>query len=146
MVRSTTQFRSSLLRIALWFGSLLIAIVCFTLYLDPHGLNPFIFRITAMFALPAAVLFLPLVIALRDAEHSRIWILLVSGIVIGPSSLLVWFLIVLFTTTKPQPFWQGDPEGLSTFSALIFALIVGTLTTALYVLALKLLHRSARRA
>jgi len=47
------------------------------------------FRFTIIFALPVGLLYLPVVIALRDAKHPRNWTLLVSATVIGPICLAV---------------------------------------------------------
>jgi hypothetical protein len=47
-----------------------------------------------MFALPVWFLYLPFTVKLKDAEDRRIWIILVSGILIGPLALTVWCLIL----------------------------------------------------
>jgi hypothetical protein len=49
-----------------------------------------ILRVTMIFAFPFWYLYLPFVIALKDAEERRIWIILLSGTLIGPASLALW--------------------------------------------------------
>jgi hypothetical protein len=86
-------------RIGLWFGSLLVSVtlfsfICSLLFSGPGffrlGTVLFIFRVTMIFALPVWCLYLHFVIALKDAEERRIWTILVSGALIGPTSLVLW--------------------------------------------------------
>lgn len=105
-----------------------------------------IFRLTMIFAFPAWCLYLPFVMALQDAEERRLWILLVSGILIGLASLVLWDLILQVRSGNPQKIWQGDPLGFGMDCAIFCALIVGFLTTSCYVIALKVLHRRATAA
>ena len=142
---STNTFR----RIGLWFGSLLVAVTLFSLlfclFFGRGGFRRIgpvflVFRVAMMFALPVWCLYLPLVIALKDAEGRRIWTILVSGILIGPASLALWGLILLLRGGDPHMIWYGDPllctlGGIE--AGMVFALIVGFLTTSSYVLALK---------
>ena len=125
------------INIALWFGSLLLSVSVFSLIYGPSSF-PFVFRITMMFALPVAFLYLPVVIALRDAEGGRIWTILRSGIVIGPACMAIWG-VVLSLRGAPS-IWEGDGIGPGLGSVLLFALIVGFLTTAVYVIALKVIY------
>jgi hypothetical protein len=95
-----------------------------------------------IFALPVACLYLPFVIALKDAEGRRIWTILLCGILIGPA---VPGLLGLFLQLRGQlrgedvtKVWQGEPlTGLGLGSGMIYALIVGFLTTVCYVIAMK---------
>ena len=144
------KFMSVARRMGLWFGSLLLGITLFSLLmtLSPSGVSQsfqvgavlLVFRITMTFAFPAWCLYLPFVMALQDAEERRGWTLLVSGILIGPASLVLWGLILQVRGGDPQKIWHGNPPGFGMNGAMIFALIVGFLTTSCYVIALKVLH------
>jgi hypothetical protein len=126
----------------LWFFSLLFSVGLFSLiYARRYGLESFVFvfRITMIFALPVACLYLPVVIALRDAEEGRMRIIAGVGVLIGPASLALWGLI-LVARGKPSV-WEGDGIGFGIVTCLILASIVGFLTTMFYVIALKLIHR-----
>lgn len=142
-------------RIGLWFGCLLVSASLFSLFLSLlfSRAGSFrvetvltVFRVTMMFALPVWFLYLPFVIAFKDAEGRRIWTILVSGILVGPASLGLWGLILLLRGGDPHMIWNGDPllgvlGGIR--AGMVFALIVGFLTTSLYVSALRVLyHRS----
>jgi hypothetical protein len=126
----------------LWFFSLLLSVSLFSLiYGRLYGLESFIFvfRITMMFALPVACLFLPIVIALRDAEEGRMRIIAGIGILIGPACLALWGLIL---EARGEPFvGTGDGIGFGILTGIILASIVGFLTTMSYITALKLIHR-----
>ncbi len=99
-----------------------------------------------IFALPAWCLYLPFVIALKDAEERRIWTILASGILIGPASLVAWGLMLQLRGGDPDTIWRGDPLAFGIGGALIFALVVGFLTTSFYVIALKVFHRRSTAA
>ena len=123
--------------IALWFGSLLLSVSLFSLIWSPSSFL-FVFRITMIFALPVAFLYLPFVISLRDAEEGRIWTILGSGILIGPACGAIW---TLFLALRGAPsIWQGDGIAPGAAAGLVFTLIVGLMTTAFYVIALKVFH------
>lgn len=109
-----------------------LAVTLFSLLISPGGFH-FVFRITMIFALPVACLYIPFAISLRDAEEGRIWTILGSGIVIGPASLAVW-------GTAHGSGWQSDDIGPGLGGGLLCALIVGSLTTLIYVIALKIAH------
>ena|ERR1035437_101727 len=79
-------------RICLWFGSLMLSITLFSLFF--YGYAILIFRITMIFAFPVWCLCLPFVIAFKDVEKRRPWILLLGGTLIGPASLALWCLIL----------------------------------------------------
>lgn len=149
--RSTNTSR----RIGLWLCSLIVSVTLFSLIfsLSITSASSFrvelvliVFRVTMMFALPAWCLYLPFVIAFKDAEGRRIWTILVSGILIGPVSLGLWGLILLLRGGDPHAIWYGDPllgvaGGIG--AGMVFALIVGFLAISLYVSALRILyHRS----
>lgn len=138
-------------RIGLWFGSLLLSVALFCLLfslLFSRGVAIFpLFRVTMRFALPAWCLYLPLVIALKDADEGRIRALLFIGILIGPASVVLWSLILQLSGSNPLTIWHGDPlTGVGGISGSIFALIVGTLTTCFYVTALKVFYRRSTAA
>jgi len=137
-------------RIGLWFGSLLLSVTLFSLLFTLHFSGPgffraesvlLTFRVTMIFAFPAWCLYLFFVIALKDAEQRRGWTLLFSGLLIGPASLALWGLILQLKGGDPAEIWHGDPLAFGLNGAMIFALIVGFLTTSFYVIALKALHR-----
>jgi hypothetical protein len=123
--------------IALWFGSLLVSVSLFSLLYGPASFL-FVFRITMIFALPVAFLYLPFVISISDAEDGRIRTILGSGILIGPVSLANWGLIL--GLSGHHSIWDGDGIGPGLAAGLIFALVVGLLTAAFYVISLKVIH------
>ena len=133
-------------RIGIWFVSLLLAVALFgllfgLLFSTARAIFPII-RVTMIFALPVWCLYMPVVIALKDAEERRIRTILFSGILIGPVSLGLWCILLQLRGGDPRAIWRGDPLiGVGGISGMIYALIVGFLTTSLYVIALKILHR-----
>ncbi len=136
-----------LTRIGLWFGCLLLAVglfsVLFIRFFSPGGEVMFIFRITMMFAFPVWLLCLPLIVKLRDAEDNRIWIILASGILIGPLALTIWCLILQLFGGDAHAIWHADDLAPGTGICMIFASVVGFLTTLLYGIALKILYRQS---
>src|SRR5277367_3846761 len=118
-----------LTRIGVWFGCLLIAVALFSLLFvrlfNAGGDVILVCRITMMFALPVWFLYLPFTVKLKDAEDRRIWIILVSGILIGPLSLTIWCLILQLRGGDAATIWQGDPLAPSTAECMIFASVVG---------------------
>ena len=97
-----------------------------------------VFRTTMMFALPVWLLYLPFVVFCKDAEQWRILILLVSGVAIGPASLVVLRCFSQLRGGNVHQVWIGDGEGF--IPCMVFAAIVGVWTTGLYVTALKVIH------
>lgn len=136
-------------RIGLWFCSLLVSVTLFSylfsLFLGGPGSFRvesvyIVLRVTTMLALPIWCLCLPLVIALTHSEGWRMWTVLTTGTLIGPASFALWGLILLRRGDDPHSIWHGDPLlcGLGGVgSAMVFALIVGSLTTSFYLFALK---------
>jgi hypothetical protein len=143
-------------RIGLWFGSLLLSVTLFSLLFNLHFSGPgffrvgtvlLVFRVTLIFALPVWCLYLPFVIALKDAEEGRMWTILISGVLIGPAALVFWGLLLQLRGADPDAIWRGDPLAIGMGGAVIFALIVGFLTTSVYVIAaLKVLHHRSLAA
>ncbi len=129
--------------IGLWFLSVLVSVGLFSLAFDGFENESlkawwFVFRITMKFALPVACLYLPIVITQRDAEEGRMRVIAGSGIVIGPAFIL---LLALIAALRGQPdVIKGDPLAFGLVACLIFAFIVGSVTTILYITALKLVH------
>jgi hypothetical protein len=121
--------------IALWFGSLSLSVSIFSLLYGPDSFV-FVFRITMIFALPVACLYLPFV--LTFSKKGRLWAIIGSGILIGPASLVLWG--VIGGIRSERSIWQSDGIGLGPGAALVFALIVSILTTTCYVLALKIIR------
>ena len=145
-------------RIGLWFVSLLIAAALFSVLLTlwlmmggsaRSGLAVSIFRVTMMCALPVWCLCLPVVIALKDLAGWRSWTILLSGSLIGPLLMGLWFLVLQIGGASPQTMWEGDPLigwlG-SSIAGMIFAFIVGLLTSSLYLLFFTILHRRSLEA
>ena len=134
-----------LARIGLWFGCLLLAVGLFSVLLirsnGGGGDVLLVCRITLMFALPVWFLYLPFTVKLKDAEGRRIWIILVSGILIGPLALTVWCLILQLLGGDAHAIWQGDPLFASTAACMIFASVVGFLATSIYGISLKAIYR-----
>jgi hypothetical protein len=157
MISSARDFISALQRIGLWFGSLLFSVTLFSLLLNLFMNGPerfaaapalLIFRVTMTFALPVWCLYLPWVIALKDAKEQRIRTILVSGILIGPASMALWGLILQLKGEGAHKVWYGDPLiGMAggSIASIIFALIVGFLTTSVYVIAWKIVDRDQAR-
>jgi len=140
------SFTKALSRIGLWFSSLLIAVLLFSLLFSlmvgGAGSIFMIFRVTMTFALPVGCLYLPVLIALRNTEKQQISIILLGGILIGPASMALWCLVLLWTGGDSHTIWHGDPlTGMGGFAAMLFALIVGSLTTVFYIFGLKATHR-----
>ena len=134
---------SVLRRICFWFISLVLAVLSFSLFLgSTMGSVVTVFRITMMFAFPVWGLYLPFIFFLTDAEGRRSTILLVNGILIGPAALTAWGLIhLLMGQNLFHGFWNRDPEeGMGAGYAMIFASVVGFLTSTIYVLFLKFVH------
>ena len=131
--------------IGLWFVSVLLSVGLFSLWFAGFqwgGVAVSDFRITMKFALPVACLYLPIVIMQRDAEERRILVIAGSGIVIGPAFIV---LLALIAALRGQPdVIAGDPLAFGLKACLVFSFIVGSLTTILYITALKLVHRLTR--
>jgi hypothetical protein len=86
-------------------------------------------------------LYLPFIVKLSDAEDNRIWIILVSGTLIGPLALAVWCLILQLRGGDAHDIWQGDPLAASTGACMIFASVVGFFATAIHGISLKTIYR-----
>jgi hypothetical protein len=145
-------------RVGLSFLCLLLAAALFSLLFALLGavagsasisLAVPVFRVAMLLALPAWCVWLLIVIATkntegRDTEGRKIWTILLSGILIGPASIAIRFLILVLRGANPQMVWRGDPllgDLGSGPACMIFALIVGSFTSLFYVAALKALHR-----
>ena len=129
-------------RIGLWFSSLLLAALLFSflssLIFGGAGSVFPIFRVTMTFALPVGCLYLPVLIALESENERRMPVIILGGILIGPASMALWGLFLEWRGGDAHAIWNGDPlTGLGGLVAMIFALIVGSLTTLFYVLALR---------
>lgn len=140
-------------RVGLWFVSLLTAVVFFSVFLSlwltaaesgKAGLIQPIFRVTMMCALPVWCLCLPLVIAMKNAEGWRMWTLLLTGSLLGPLLVGLWFLLLELGGASQPVVWQGEPQlgwAGSSIAGMSFALIVGLLTTSTYLMSIRLLQR-----
>jgi hypothetical protein len=136
---------NAITRIALWFAALLFAAFLFSAWIGRGWPDLFIVRITLMFALPAWLLYLPLLIAYPRPSRRQWAILIVTGFLIGPLSMATWSLVLLSRGETAHSVWAGDPEAGGLAAMMIYAAIVGSLTTIFYLSALRLLeNRSAR--
>ncbi len=127
-------------RVGAWFTSLLLSVTIFCL-LWPIASFLFVFRITMTFAFPVSLLYLPAVIGIKNAREGRLRTLLVSGILIGPVSLCAWGLILQLRGAAAHSVWWGDGLAPGLAGGLVFALIVGSLTTTFYVATLRFIPR-----
>jgi hypothetical protein len=137
-------------RVGLRFSSLLVAgllfSALFSLIFGGAGSTFPIFRITMTFALPVGCLYLPVLIALGDEGERRVPIIILGGVFIGPASMALWGLFLEWSGGNAHTIWYGDPlTGVGGLVALLFAFIVGSLTTVFYVLGLKVTHRRSAR-
>ena len=147
IISGMSNSMNALRRVGLSLGCLLLSVTLFSLLFSlPFGAGvvPLVFRVAIVFAIPVWCLYLPFVIALKDAEGRRSWIILLSGILIGPISLALLGLFFLIRGFDAHKIWQGDPllgvlGGLA--AMMIYALVVGFLTTSFYVIALRVLRR-----
>lgn len=136
------RFINALSRIGLWLCSLVVAVLLFSLLLSlgmggAGAIFP-IFRVTMTFALPVACLYLPVLIGFRDTEERRMPIVLLGGVLIGPVAMALWCLVLQWRGGDMHAIWHGDPLiGMGGFVAMLFALVVGSLTTLFYVFGLK---------
>ena len=128
-------------RIAIWFGSVVLAAALFSVMFTRTVWAWFVFATALEFSLPVAVLYLPIVLAFKDAEGRRLWFILMSGILIGPVSLTVVGLIQL-RGHDANFVWYGDGLDWGVFQCMIYAVPVGLFTTAFYVLTLRFIHRN----
>ena len=81
---------NAITRIALWFVALLLAALFFSAYFSRGWPALFLVRITLMFAMPAWLLYLPLVVAYPRPARRQLAILMVLGFLIGPASMAAW--------------------------------------------------------
>jgi hypothetical protein len=145
-------------RIGLWFVSLLVAVTLFSLLLSlwwtiagsaKIGVALSIFRITMMCALPVWCLCLPVVMMVKEAAGWSVWTILLIGTLMGPLLIGLWFLVLQVGGANQQAIWQGDPLmgwAGSGIAGMIFALIVGLLTSCFYVVVFRALHRRSMAA
>jgi hypothetical protein len=145
-------------RVGMWFVCLLVSVALFSLllslFVDSVGLDQLwsvlpIFRVTLMCALPIWCLCLPLVMAIKDAEGWKIWTILLSGSLIGPLLVGLWFLLLQIGGANPQMLWRRGPLtgwAASGIAGMSFAFVVGFLTSSFYLMAFKILHRRSMAA
>jgi hypothetical protein len=126
-------------RIWLWFACLLVILVGFSLVFAGANGGGFLFAfwITAVFAVPVGCLYLPLVVKLPDAQQLRWLVLIAAGALIGPVGL-AGLCVVASIFGDAYRVWVGDGEDPGFISLAPLALIVGSLTSVLYVIALKI--------
>jgi len=124
------------IRILLWFVALFLGALVFSAWLG-HGLpNLSIVRITLVFALPAWLFYLPLVVACPGTTRRQLGILVIAGFLIGPATIAVWSAIL-------PSHGRTDPEALGLRGMMISAAIVGVATTVIYLVGLRLLQKKS---
>lgn len=144
-----TKVKHALIRICLWLVSFLLADVCFSLFFGFFYIEVVwaYFFITLLIAWPAWCLFLPVVIAFKDAEKWRLWAILTTGILVGPLSLVLWDEVARLHRDLNAPvLGLRDPLNALGEIGLVFAFVVGSLATCAYVYGLKILYDRMHRA
>lgn len=149
----TAPAPSALKRVGFSLGALLVSVtlfcVLFTLVfgrLGSFNVDSFLFTFlaTLVFALPVWCLYLPFILKLKDAEGWRLWVILVTGTLIGPVAMGLWAAVLLLNTFGLQRIVYSTHD-LSSIGALMgFAFFVGGVTSAFYALALRRMLRRPR--
>ena len=95
-----------------------------------------------MFVLPVCLLYLPFILKIKDVEQKRIWVILTSGILIGPAVFLLWYLVLILRGVlrgeSAYAIWQNDPDVPGKAVRMAFVAIVGLAIASLYALFLRL--------
>ncbi len=133
-------------RAALWFTCCLLLAAGFCFLLGKAGSLDVALRIVLLFVLPMWLLYLPVILKLKDAENHRLWIILASGALLGPAVLALWFGISIAQGESPRAVWQGDPLAPGTPILLLGSAILTSATVAFYGASLKLLRLRAAAA
>ncbi len=134
----------TLQRVALWFGCCCLVLLFFLVFLGANGLLDSAVKIGELFVLPMGLLYLPVVIALKDTGGKRLWVLLTTGTLLGPFTWICVSLLVWVYGPNGIGFWQSDPDvpGPAVFLAL--AAFLSLLLTAVYSALLRTLLRDRR--
>lgn len=144
-----TAVKPALIRICLWLISFLLADACFSLFFGFFWLEVVwvYFLLTLLIAWPAWCLYLPVVITFKDAEGRRLWVILATGILVGPLSLVLWDAVARLHRNLKAPI-VGLPDPLLALGefGIVFAFVVGFLATCAYIYGLKVLHHRAHHA
>ncbi len=133
-------------RLGLWFVCCLAlaAPICFAF--SKGGSLDAGLRFALLFALPAWLLYIPLILALKDAKSHRIWIILGCGLLLGPIMVAVSCGIAIAQGERPGTAWEGDPLGPSTVTLMVLSAFVTLALAGIYGACLKVLgHRSEPR-
>ena len=101
----------------------------------------YLFFLIVKVSLPIWFLYLPFVLALKDAEERRLWTTLASGILIGPVCLAICGLILELRAEDAYQIWRAPILGFGVSQSIPFAFAMGFVTTGLYVIGLKLIHQ-----
>ncbi len=137
---------TALKRASLWSTSCLILIALFSAVRGPFGTIDIVYRAALLFVLPLWLLFLPLAIRVKDAQGSRIWIILGSGTLTGCAVFAALIVIQILNRGNPSIIWQGYPTLLSMAVWTIFASAVGLIASAIYGIFLRVLYRRIQTA
>lgn len=130
-------------RIGLWIASVLLSVAVFSVCMGFAGSVVAVFSVTVIFALPVALLYLPVVTAIENAARWRKWILLLSGTLVGPIVIAILAGILWLRGGDPDKIWRGDPlTGVGAGSGMILAGFVGGVAALFYVVALAFVHKS----
>ena len=146
-------------RIGLWLCSFVVAVTLLSLLCClPFSFRSFavifqftsvlrwflslVLQITTILALPVWLLYLPFVVAVKDAEGPRLWIILTSGTLIGPACLTILGLILQLGGGDAHSIWHGDGGiSLGIVQSMPLAFGVGFVSASLYVIGLRAIHR-----
>ena len=142
---SSTKPLNTFTRILLWLASLLLSALLFSVFADrgiPQAIR-FIFQFTLFFAMPAWLLYLPVLVKFPGVTRRQLWILAIAGILIGPASLIAWNIILPSPAQSTHSFSVGDVVWRGRGLMMMQAAIVGSLTTVFYLAALRLLQRKS---
>jgi hypothetical protein len=127
-----TWRKAMLARIGLWGCSFVARVALFSFLCCLSNLSlrsfPTIFTVTVLLALPAWLLYVPLVVVLRSSNKSQIWVVLISGLFIGPAYLAGVGLIVQLFGGNHHLTWYGNGLDLGIIPSMPFAIVLGKWT------------------
>jgi hypothetical protein len=96
-------------------------------------------RIAQVFFLPVWLLYIPLVFKLKDSKNGRIWIMLGSGLLLGPVVIAIWCGVSIAQGATPSTVWHGDPLVASTAALMILSAFLTLAIVGIYGMSLKFL-------
>jgi Na+-driven multidrug efflux pump len=142
-------------RIGLWLCSFLISVLLFALVASLPTLlsiwseftavaRAFVYYLILMtiYALMVSVVYVPFLVAFKDAAQRRLWIILISATLVGPCCLVVLSFILTFANGEPlasgdvHRIWRDEGPGIG-IDVMPFAFGLNLVTAILYVAALR---------